>query len=224
MLKIRLLLLLALFASPLQASMVVDRIIVDFLADGPPRQDVTILNTGDEPLYVQVEVLEVSDPGTDAEKREVALDPETIGFIATPTRLSIPPGGRRAVRLVNLQGHGETEQVYRVNLKPVAAPFEADSTVIRVLVGYQLLVFIAPRETRVALDARREGETLYLHNAGNVNVRLYEGQQCTDGQACETVQGRRLYPDNRVELPLPLDAPVSFRMEAAERRSQLTFD
>ena len=199
--------------------MVVDRIIVDFPASGAPRQDVTVMNPEEEPLYLQVEVLEVSNPGTEQEKREVVKDPQTIGFIATPARLTIPAGSRRAVRLVNLEGHGDVERVYRVNLKPVAAPFEAETSVIRVLVGYQLLVFIAPNKVRQSVTARREGKTLWLENNGNVNVRLYDGEQCQ--QECVSVKGTRLYPDNRVSMELPLDAPVAFSTEYGENRDRL---
>lgn len=212
-----------------RATMVVDRIFVDFEAGGLPRQDVAIMNPDDEPLYVQVEVLEVLDPGTDREQRTVVRDPESIGFIATPNRLTIPPGGRRAVRLVNLNGHGEQERVYRVNLNPVAAPFEAETTVIRILVGYQLLVFVAPSQTRIGMEGYRDGKTLHLHNTGNVNIRLFEGRQCAEGTTgtdadCVDVPGRRLYPGNRAEIPLPRDAPVTFRRETTRRTDSRRFE
>ncbi len=212
-----------------QATMLVDRIFVEFEAGGPSRQDATIINPDDEPLYINVEVLEVLHPGTPREQRNVVRDPENIGFIATPNRLTIPAGGRRAVRLVNLGGHGGQERVYRVNLNPVAAPFEAETTVIRILVGYQLLVFIAPRQTRVGLEGYRKGKTLHLHNTGNVNIRLFDGRQCAAAGSlseddCVAVQGRRLYPGNRLEIPLPLDAPVTFQQETATRTDSRSFE
>ncbi len=218
-----------LLASSAHAAMVVDRIFINFSADGPPRQDVSIINPDEDPLYVQVEVLEVRHPGTEHEQREVIRDPESIGFIATPNRLTVPPGGRRTVRLVNLDGHGDKERVYRVNLNPVAAPFEADSTVIRVLVGYQLLVFVEPRQTLVDMKGYRDGKTLHLHNTGNVNIRLYNGKQCPAGASesqndCVEVQGRRLYPGNQVEIALPLDEPVTFQRETAKQIDSRRFE
>jgi P pilus assembly chaperone PapD len=218
-----------LLAGAVQASMVLDRAIVEFASGGPPREDVTVFNPGDEPLFIEVQVLNVLLPGTPEEQRVVVRDPESIGFIATPTRLTVPPGARRRVRLVNLEGHGEQERVYRVNLRPVPPPVESDTMAVRVMVGYQLLVFIKPERQRVDLDARRDGHTLHLHNRGNVNIRLTEGWQCPPGvsrgrEGCEAVRGRRLYPGNQVELSLPLDRPASFRVEAAGNRSWQTFN
>jgi P pilus assembly chaperone PapD len=108
---------------------------------------------------------------------------------------------------VNLEGHGDTEKVYRVDLRPVAPPEQMDSTGVRVLVGYQLLVFVAPAQTGVSLEGQRDGKSLTLTNKGNVNVLLHEGEQCPPSpstQPCEPVQGRRLYPGNRFSSPLPI--------------------
>ena len=159
-------------------AMQVDKAIVHFPADKSPRQDVVIGNPGDEPLFVDVGILTVSEPGTDREQRVPVKDPDAAPLIATPRRLMVPPAGSRRVRLVNLEGHGDTEQVYRVDLKPVAPPEQMDTTGVRVLVGYQLLVFVAPAESRVDLTGQRDGKSLTLTNNGNVNVLLHEGEQC----------------------------------------------
>lgn len=227
---IRTVILLALLiAGSVQASMVLDRTIIEFEPGAVPRQDVSVFNPGDNPLFIKVEVLEVSDPGTPDERREAVRDPQAIGFIATPRRLTVPAGARRLVRLVNLKGHGAVERVYRVNLRPVPPPLESDTMAIRVMIAYQLLIFVKPANPVVKFDARREGDTLHLHNSGNVNVRLFDGRQCVsggpvDGEDCQSVRGRRLYPGNEVELALPLDRPVSFRVEAEGRRNRRTFE
>ncbi len=205
-------------------AMQVDKAIVHFPADQSPRQDVIIGHPGEEPLFVDVGILTVSDPGTEQEQRVPVKDPEAAPLIATPRRLMVPPAGSRRVRLVNLDGYGDTEQVYRVDLKPVAPPAQMESTGVRVLVGYQLLVFVAPAQTRVVLDGQRNGQSLTLTNNGNVNVLLHEGEQCPPSpstQPCEPVEGRRLYPGNSVTLPLPMDAPVRFNLTTAgETRQQ----
>lgn len=168
---------LLLWASGVMAAyaMQVDKAIVHFPADKSPRQDVVIGNPGEEPLFVDVGILTVSDPGTDSEQRLPVKDPESAPLIATPRRLMVPPGGSRRVRLVNLEGHGDMEKVYRVDLRPVAPPEQMDSTGVRVLVGYQLLVFVAPSQTGISLEGQRDGKSLTLTNKGNVNVLLHEG-------------------------------------------------
>ena len=217
---------LLLWASGVMAAyaMQVDKAIVHFPADKSPRQDVVIGNPGEEPLFVDVGILTVSDPGTDSEQRLPVKDPESAPLIATPRRLMVPPGGSRRVRLVNLEGHGDMEKVYRVDLRPVAPPEQMDSTGVRVLVGYQLLVFVAPSQTGVSLEGQRDGKSLTLSNKGNVNVLLHEGEQCPPSlstRPCEPVQGRRLYPGNSVTLALPMDAPVRFNLTTAgETRQQ----
>lgn len=116
--------LVMLLAPLVQASMVLDRSILVFAAGDAPRQDVTITNPDPETMFVEVEALDVRHPGTDKEERIVVRNPEEIGLIATPKRLVLPSGASRVIRLVNLAGHGDPERVYRVNVKPVAAPEE----------------------------------------------------------------------------------------------------
>ena len=210
------------------AAMEVDRNIVTFQAGSAPREDVTVFNRGEEPLFAEIEVLDVRNPGTDEEERVVVRDPESIGLVASPRRLMVPAGSRRLVRLVNLEGHGDEERVYRVNVRPVAGEMEAGAMGVHILVGYQLLVFVPPVEPRVELDARREGNRLHLHNRGNVNIRLFRGRQCdppgdTDAD-CVSVESIRLYPGNEHSVELPRDAPVDYRMQADGSTRNRTFD
>lgn len=227
MLRLALITVFALLPFSLQAAMVIDRAVITFSAGDSPRQDVLISNPDEDPLFIDVEVLTVTHPGTGVEERTVVKDPESIGLIATPRRLMIPPGGQRVVRLVNLNGHGDKERVYRVNLNPVSGPVESEQMGVRVMVGYQLLVFVEPRQVNVKLEGEREGRELSLFNAGNVNVRVHHGEQCppepTTGE-CREINGKRLYPGNSLVLELPWDAPVSFSISAADKSRKRRFE
>jgi P pilus assembly chaperone PapD len=197
------------------ASMILDRTILTFSPGEPPRQDVSVKNPDNENLYLEVSVLEVTDPGTENETREVVKDPESIGLVAAPRLLMVPPGGSRTIRLVNLNGHADTEKVYRVNVTPAPPPTEAKGMAIRVLIAYQLLIFVEPTKPAEDLVAIRNGRILKLHNKGNINVLLTDGQQCQseDRNSCTEVQGKRLYPGNKLSLELPHDSgPVFFRV------------
>lgn len=220
-----LLLATLLLASHAHASLGIDRSILVFEAGKAPRQDVIAGNSGDTNLFLEVEVLEVTDPGTDQEQRTVVRDPESIGFVAAPRRLMVPPGGRRPVRLMNLNGHGDVERVYRVNIKPVMPPAESSGMGVRLIVAYQVLVFIAPKKSVVSLDSQRDGNKLTLTNNGNVNILLSNGEQCqmVNSQDCDPVQGRRLYPGNQVVIELPRPAPVEFGVEADGKRLRQRF-
>lgn len=218
------------------ASMMLDRSILTFSPGKSPREDVTVYNPDSDPMFIKVEVLEVQNPGTDKEARVPVRAPDKVAFIATPERLVVPPGGSRLIRLVNLAGNGDGEHVYRINVTPVVAPADASgsssttekSVSIKILLAYQLLVFVAPAKPVAGLEGRREGKTLHLRNAGNVNVLLYEGRQCADKEAaaqCAAVPPvARLYPGNEVTVTLPREGPVDFTMEAAGTRGSKHFD
>lgn len=214
-------------ASTSQGAMVIDRAVITFSPDDSPREDLVVSNPDDEPLFIDIEVLTVSHPGTGVEERKVVKDPESIGLIATPRRMMVPPGGQRIVRLVNLNGHEDRERVYRVNLNPVSGPVESEQMGVRILVGYQLLVFAEPRERDVKLEGKRQGRELTLFNAGNVNIVAQNSEQCppspTPGE-CETVKGRRLYPGNTTVLDLPYDAPVTLSFASGDKSFRRTFE
>lgn len=226
--RLVLLLLPGLIWTGAHGAMSINRAVITFTPDDSPREDVVVSNPDEEALYIDVQVLDVLKPGTDEEERNVVKDPESIGLIATPRRLRVPPGGERLVRLVNLNGHADRERVYRVNLKPMSGPVESEQMGVRVLVGYQLLVFVEPREADVDLKAERDGKELMLHNRGNVNVRLHQGEQCppepVQDDECREVSGLRLYPGNREVLELPREGPVTFSVTAAGESRKRRFD
>lgn len=207
------------------ASLGIDRSILIFESGKAPRQDVIASNSGSTNLFLEVEVLEVTNPGTDQEQRTVVRDPESIGFVAAPRRLMVPPGGRRPVRLMNLNGHGDAERVYRVNIKPVVPPAESSGMGVRLIVAYQVLVFVAPKESVVSLQSQRDGNKLTLTNNGNVNILLSNGEQCpmVNSADCDQVHGKRLYPGNQVVIELPRSAPVEFDVEADGKRLRQRF-
>ena len=212
-----------------------DRSIIEMRAGQPMRQDVTVRNPTDQTMFFEVTVLEVFDPGTEQERREVVRNPEEIGFIATPARLVVPPQSRRLVRMVNLDGHGDTERVYRVNVTPVRPreeelaemELQAPQFGLSIVIAHQVLVFIGPEKADVSLKGSREGKVLHLRNEGNVNLALSQGEQCPRGgdeDSCQSVAVPRLYPGNEVRVELPFDQAVDFRMRAAGRWSRVRFD
>lgn len=205
---------LLILAPATQAGILLDKSIVEFKADEPPRQDVVVINDSEtENAYVQVEVLEVVNPGTEQEERRKITNPDEMQFIASPAKLVIPPSGRKQVRLVNLAGPSGQEKVYRVNFTPVLPPLEEPGSKIRVVVAYQVLALILPNEPTDDLVAKREGNTLSLENQGNSYVLVSAGRQCdTKGENCQDLPSKRLYAGNAWELQLPYTTPVTFTL------------
>lgn len=220
-----------------RADMVLDRSILVFDPD-QGRQDVEITNNGTETLYLDTQILAVSAPGTDDERRERIADPAEAGLLVTPARMVLAPGARRLVRIVLLEEPGPAERIYRINVMPVVPPLEADVTAVKVVVAYQLLVIIRPEDARPELVWERAGRRIEFENRGNSNVLLYNGRQCpANGQAGAETEteaeaepcvdlsvARRLYAGNSWTLELPFDAPVEFTTTIGETNVQRRFD
>ena len=213
------------FSGLLHAAMIVERTVLHYAPDGSNRQDVEVRNPDDETLYIQVDIFEVINPGTDEEERREVINPREANFLATPNKMAIPPGGRKLVRLVNLQEPGDKERVFRVNLKPISADVEADQTAIKVLVGYQLLVMIHPAEPEPKLAATRDNGKLKLVNEGNINILMHRGQQCAADKPddCVDLPVKRLYPGNSWELELEKDGPVQFIQSVGTTNQSVVF-
>lgn len=201
---------LTILSAGASAEMFVDRSIVIFEPGAQPRQDVEVSNTGDEVIYVQVDVLQVSNPGTPDEVREKVENPQDLKLLATPSKLIIPPGSRKLVRIVNLQTNNDEERVYRINVTPIVPPLQEETSQLRIVVAYQVLTIVQPNDPETNLSVTRDGNIIRFSNSGNTNVLLSEGQQCSDETTCEDLPSRRLYAGNSWEHELPFDAPVSY--------------
>ncbi|MCC5886908.1 MAG: fimbria/pilus periplasmic chaperone [Gammaproteobacteria bacterium] len=209
-----------------QADMSLDRSILVFDAGSQPRQDVEITNSSAENLYLETEILLVSQPGTEQETREQILDPDAIDLLVTPARLIVPPGARRLLRVVHLGEPPEVDRIYRVNVRPVVGPVEADATAVKVIVAYQLLIIVRPPNPQPDLGWSREGRQIAFQNRGNSNILLFNGVQCPpDGGDCiELNTARRLYAGNDWTLELPFDAAVEFTTGIGQRNVRQRFD
>jgi len=225
------LMVLTLSAGVSHADMSVDRNVFYFEPGQPPRADLQVSNPGDENLYIQVEVLAVTAPGTPAELRTAIDNPREAGFLVTPNKFVVPPGTRKLVRLVNLGGHSDSERVFRVNLTPAPAPMKAHASGIRVIVAQQLLAIVAPQNPAPDLVAARDGQRLILENRGNANIMLRSGRECQSEaalatgttEACAAISGRRLYPGNVWNLDLAYSGPVEFVLTQANASSRKRF-
>jgi len=221
-------LLLWAFASTTAANMAVDRNILLFEPGEPDSHDVTVTNQGSEPLFIDVQVLEVRNPGSEAETREPVVRDENLPLLVSPEKMALAPGQQRLLRVVNLSGNDAGERVFRITLKPIPAPARAERSGIRVLVAYQLLVIASPSDPRPDLLSRRDGGRLTFENRGNSNVLLHSGRQCPPDKSaeeteCALFRGTRLYPGNVWSVETPYQTPVQFMVSEASRTAKRTF-
>ena len=132
-----------LFSVHSNAEIFVDRAIVRLGPETSNREDIKVINNDDEVSYVQVEVLEVRNPGTEQEERVTVTDPDKIKLIASPSKLMIPAKSQKLVRVVNLDPGANEERIYRVNITPVLPPLQENKgSVVRIVVAYQSDVIV----------------------------------------------------------------------------------
>lgn len=202
LLKAPLIVLCFLFSTSGFADMRINKAIVQFYADDLPRQDVEVSNVSDQDLYLQVEVHEVLNPGTASQQLVQSKNVDDVKFLASPNKAIIAPGGKRKVRLVNLLEPVDEERIYRVTFKPIPVQQDPNQTMVTVLVAYQTLVIIRPREISQELSAERADDRLLLRNSGNSNVLLQNGRLCEGDSHCKELPVKRLYPGNELEVAL----------------------
>ena len=111
------------------------------------RQGVLFVeNTGDSPLYLDVEQTQVLNP---AEKSEQLLDISQVpkpGLLVTPNRLVLAPGQKYRMNIKTL-GSPASNQVWRVTFRPrehvivQAQGAEGVSAPLSVSVGYGVVIY-----------------------------------------------------------------------------------
>jgi P pilus assembly chaperone PapD len=216
-----------------RAELAADNLILDFANPKVTRRDINLSNTGSEPTYVEVQVEEIlTGPGETRTTRTGT--PDELGLLVTPNRLILAPGQRRPVRAVLLK-RPDVERVYQITMKPVVGDVLPDqapapgkkSMNIKVLVGYQAIVFVRPAKVEEKLVASRQGRKLRFENAGDVSMLLDSGRQCatpeTAAASCAQLPSKRLRPGAAWEVALASDAPVSYTVDAPSGQKQEIF-
>ena len=191
------------------AALSLDRMIVYFDPDKQPRQDVVVTNPDKETLYLQTEVYEVRNPGSEKEERVKITDPNKLKLLTTPNKAIIPANGRKTVRMVSLEKPIKNELVYRVTFKPVVGDLTANETAIKLLIAYQTLVFIRPDNPKYVVSAKQKGKQLVFTNSGNINAVLRNGQYCTTKKddSCKPLPNTtRLYAEQSWSMDIPAGA------------------
>lgn len=202
--------LLAVFISAtavtLNASMLLNKVIVYFDPDQAPRQDIIIRNPDPENLYLQIEIYKVVHPGQKNEERVRVTDPDKLKLLATPRKAIISSNSRKTIRLVSLEVPKKTEEVYRVTFRPVVGDLKATETAIKILIAYQALVFVRPVDPAYDVTADWKGKKIVFSNKGNINAELRNGQFCTSkkDESCTPMEeSTRLYAGQSWEVELP---------------------
>ena len=210
--------------TPASAEMVLSHVIVDMQPGKPSHDDIEVWNSGTERMYVVAEPSEIRSPGLQGEQRLSNPDPAVTGLLVSPQRMVLEPGQRRMVRVSAIAARQQLDRVYRVTIKPVAGDVTADTTAIKVLVGYDVLVLYRPDAITGEVTATRSGRTLRLHNASNTSQEVFDGKQCdAEGKNCKTLGANRLYAGADWDQELPYDTPVEYHVTAGNGTRTVKF-
>jgi len=191
------------------ANMVLSEVILDLRSD-ERRRDIEVWNSGEDTLYIQVEVSRVLDPESESPQRRKLDDPRTAGLLASPSMMILTPDERKLLRVVVREPAVERDLIYRVSLIPKENQGETQAQLaFKVLIGYEALVIVRPPKARPQLEVQRTGRQLQLVNRGNSSILIRKLTQCPNGEAsCVDLPGNRLYAGESWSAELPNDAPV----------------
>jgi len=210
-------------ARPALAQISVSEMVIDILPDRP-LHDLIVGNVGDEVAYVQIDIIEIVDPGTPEQTFVEGMDTAQAGLLATPNRLVLNAGERAVVRIAPVSRLENRDRVYWVRVKPVVGAIEADQSVIHVLFGYDVLTIVRPPELVLDYIVERTGTTIRAVNNGNTMVELAYGKQCASEEAdCVNAPGKRLYAGLDWSAQLPIDGPVQYTVTVVDESFKQEF-
>jgi len=160
-------LLLGCLFCPLIAQAGIHPIPMTLTFNGETSQDFRVVNEDrKKPAYVNLQVEAYKAPDktpakSDAKKADspkapprqeaTVLDPRQSGILISPTKLVLPPGGTRLVRVRLIQPPGDVERRYVVRVAPVDGELIAAGGAskdvragVRVIIAYGVVVIVAP--------------------------------------------------------------------------------
>ena len=207
---------LLLMATPARAEFLLSEVIIDFL-DGAARQhDIEVISKDNETQYIDTETYLVENPTAPDEKRTQIANPQESGLMVTPNKMALAAGARKLMRFLLLKPQTDKDQIYRVAVKPVIQGVDAgdQKVALKVLVGYEALVIVRPKNPKIELTAQRKGNSLTIINKGNTNANLQSGQQCDNtGGECKELSVARIYAGQSWTTTLPhLDGEAKYQV------------
>ncbi len=200
------------------------QVILDMSANGAGRRDIEVANTSNSVIYVTVEPAAILNPGQANERRREDPDPQRLGLLATPNKLMIQPGEKKLVRFIALQPPGETDRIFRARVREVVGKVKAQTSALKVVIGYDVLVIQRPANAREALVADRHGDSLVFKNGGNTNVLLYDGRLCQHpDKNCRALTTKRIYAGGEWRVRLNGPGEVSYLVDNGNRTIRKSF-
>lgn len=207
-----------------RAEIALSQLVVELTPGNHSRADIEIWNSDPDRAYVSVEPREVVNAGTPSELRRESPDPEKIGLLVSPARLILEPAQRRLLRIATIAPPSDRERVYRVTVKPVVGGLSASASGLKVLIGYDVLVLVRPKEINPHVTGSRQGDILTLINDGNVSVELVGGKRCSSsGSDCSHLPGARLYAGAERKIDVKAGGQIQYKLRIGTTLTSVNF-
>ena len=211
-------------AAPAHADLVLSELIVELQPGKQVRDDIEIWNNSPERAFVAIEPREILNPSLPSQSMRQDPDPEKLGILVSPARMILEPGQRKLVRIAALSTSPDHERVYRVTVKPVVGVIQSESSGLKVLLGYDVLVLVRPAQAAASVIGFRSGRTLTFENKGNVSVEIVDGRQCAAVHTqCTQLPGKRLYAGASWTVELQSDVPAEYTLKSPGHADRRTF-
>ncbi len=215
--------LLVLFNIPAKAEFMLSSAILEFTPDSPRQKDIEAISVSAADDYLVAEIYEIISAGSASEERVLIDDATKSGLLVTPNKTVLAGNSRKVIRFVSLKEPEDKEHIYRVVVKPVINDVEHDDKIgLKILVGYEVLVIVRPKNLNISYKAERKNNKLTVTNSGNSNILLQSGRQCS-GNECKSPPVTRVYAGTTANIELPLDTPVTYFIWDGKNNTEAKF-
>ena len=209
--------------SAARADLVLSQLVVDLAPGDHSRSDIEVLNNGKDRTFVAIDPREIVAAGTPSQRTRTDPDPEKLGLLVSPARMILEPGQMRVLRIASISP-SDRERVYRVTVRPVLGKLTSQSSGLKVLVGYDMLVIVRPSELKPHVSGIRSGDSLTLKNDGNVSVELVGGRACQpSSNLCDNLPEARLYAGAEKTVKLPLGRRAEYKLKMGTKLLTVQF-
>lgn len=182
---------------------------VYFDSNKQEKKTVQVINVDvNTTTYFDVKINEVKNLGQmNDEYLEVVTNPEIGGLIATPSKSILREGEKsRAISIINLNTSLNKERAYRVDVTPIISGVDLkqeDIKGVKMLLSYDVLVYVQPDNPTFAHQARIENDRLYISNLGNSHFNVGNIEACDKDDKCTTLKGGSIFSDLESSISIP---------------------
>ncbi|WP_392432661.1 pilus assembly protein [Yersinia sp. HM-2024] len=171
------------------------------------RRTVQVYNSGDKPLYLDITLQRVDNPGVSPELKTLISDITQPEMIFNPNRITLGPKQKRDIKLLPLKVPTQ-ETLYRLYINPVVDVKAIDNreddkkiqTPVTLSIGYGVLIHHVPSlaaQTRHWQHQCSADGTIILNSTGTVHSKF---TQLKSGDNPKLTDSLNLYPGTPVTL------------------------